>query len=201
MSILKADILSEVNRRCNRNLSTIDYELRAILVDYSLDIETYCIEAYCSTVAGIASYDLLAFPEAFRTVDAVKVDDNEPLQRIRTFAEYQALIADETSADRDEPEAYIVYNNMIYLHPTPDAVYTLTLFASSIQNDADSIGLPDYMTEMIIEGVCWKVYESLGQGQMPYATTHMNSYLNSKQKFLALENKKASSGSAAYCDV
>lgn len=201
MSILKANILTEVNRRCNRNLSTIDYEIRAVLIDYSLVSETVCLEAYCSTTAGVASYDLNAFPEPFRTPDAVKIDDNDPLIRIRTMNEYQALIADEGTADRDEPEAYLIYNNSIYLHPTPDTTYTLTIYASSIQMDEDSILLPDYMEEMLIEGVCYKVYEGLGQGKAVHAVPHLENYVNYKQKFLGLENRKASTGSAAYNDI
>ncbi|HPV97924.1 MAG TPA: hypothetical protein PLZ78_08870 [Spirochaetota bacterium] len=201
MSILKANILTEVNRRCNRNLSNVNYEIRAVLIDYSLVSETVCTEATTNVVAGTASYDLLTFPEPFRTADAVKIDDNDPLVRIRTMAEYQALIADETSADRDEPEAYLIYNNMIYLHPTPDTTYTMTIYASSIQMDEDSILLPDHMEEMLIEGVCYKVYEGLGQGKAAHAIPHLENYVNYRQKFIGLENRKASTGSAAYNDI
>lgn len=56
-----------------------------------------------------------------------KIDDNRPLGKI-TWQEYQILIRDETSADYDLPNRFAIHGGFWYPYPTPDAVYTATLF-------------------------------------------------------------------------
>lgn len=201
MAILKADILSEVNKRCERAETDIDSILKAVLRDLTITFPFLHVEAETSTQAGKANYNLEDFPENIRKVDIVKIDDGEPLDEIRTFTDYQTLIAEETSADYDEPTSFIVYRDVLYLWPTPDDVYTLTVFASVLEDDVDDIDLPDRFEEAIIEGCCFKLYESLGEGNTEAAKVHLGLYTDAVNKLRSLEIEKSNAKSVVYNDI
>lgn len=163
MAITKSQIQTEVARRAGRNSSDVtDAEIEAAILYLTLRVELLRSELTTSTVAGRAYYDLRSVPSHFRGYIVAKIDDGEPLERIRSWADYQSLISDETSADRGEPEAFIVYDDYIYLHETPDAVYTLTLYCSVMEMNADSISVPDRFAECLYELVTYHVLKNKG---------------------------------------
>ncbi len=201
MAISKSTILTEVNNRTARSETDIDTILRAVLLDLTLDIPALKETAYTTTTAGQAEYSLSSFPEDIRSIEVAKIDDNTPLKRLNSFKDYLALIADQTSADYDEPEYYIVYNNSIYLYPTPDDSYTLYVYGTCLELDEDEIDLPDVYQEAIIEGCCWKLYESKGLGTHPSAQAHLQNYLLLKEQLISYEIKKQGSGEVTYTDI
>lgn len=181
MAITKENILTQVNSRTARAETDIDSLIRAVLLDLTIDFPFLQGEFTTDTIAGQHNYTLgevtINGKTIFlRKVTKVKVDDKGPLELINTWQEYQALIAEETSSDRKEPNRYIIYNGVLYVYPAPDTTYTLTLFASYIEMDAASIGLPDIFIEVLIEGVCFKLLESKGMGNTPQAIVHKGLY-------------------------
>jgi len=193
MAISKDNILSEVNSRTGRAESSIDNLIKAILLDLTIDFPFLKREVYTGTVAGQADYAIDEFTgdnitEYFRTVLFGKIDDNEPLIEFANFEAYQEAIADETQADWDEPEYFIIYDGVLYLYPTPDDSYTVTLFVTSVLNDPDNIILPDMFEEAIIEGCCFKLYEAKGQANNPAAKVHLSLYQDMVRKLKRLHN-------------
>jgi hypothetical protein len=68
----------------------------------------------------------------------IKISDNTPLIKI-TWKYYQELIADETSANRDEPDYFAIHGGFWYAYPTPDAIYTATLFYNAFVPESEVI--------------------------------------------------------------
>lgn len=202
MAITKASLKTVVAKRTARAEAEITDDLiRAVLLDLTLEIPALRIEAITEIVKGQKNVNLNTFPEKFRTIDVVKINDERPLNRIRSFANYQTLIQDETETDYNEPKYYIVYNDLLYLYPIPDKAYTLAIFASAIELNADDIDLPDIYEECIIEGLCAKLYIAKGLGNSPQAVVHINLYNDLKLKLLALENKRQEADSVKYRDI
>ena len=181
MAITKEDILTQVNSRTARRETDIDSLIRAVLLDLTIDFPFMQGEFTTDTIAGQHNYTLgevtINGKTIFiRKVTKVKVDDKGPLEKINTWQEYQEMIAEEVESDRDEPNRYIIRDGVLYVQPAPDTEYTLTLFASYIEMDADSIGLSDIFTEVLIEGVCFKLLESKGMGGSKQALVHQALY-------------------------
>lgn len=197
MSLSKSGIKTEVASRTGRSSSEIsDYMIREVLVDLTLQLEGYLIYATANTIAGQANYPIRSFPELFKDVDRIKINDKKPLNRIPNWKDYLNLIAEETSSDRDEPTDFIIYADVLYLWPTPDAVYTINLWASKVEFDGDDMDIPDYFEPALVEGLCNLTYSSKGMGHLPKAVDHLNKYVNFKNALLEVEQKKASTGQA-----
>ena len=197
MSLSISGIKSEVAGRTGRSISEItDYMLREILVDLTLELDGYLIYATASTIAGQANYPVKSFPELFKNVDVVKWNNKTPLRRIATWKDYQALIAEETVSDRDEPEAFIIYDDVLYLHPTPaNDGDTIHLWGSKVEFDEDDFDVPDYFEPAIVEGLCNVLYSAKGLGYLPKAQDHANKYQRFKNQLAVLGQHKASNGS------
>jgi len=58
---------------------------------------------------------------------SIRIDTGSPLGKI-SWMEYQGLVRDETSAARAEPNRFTQHGGFWYPYPTPDAIYTATLF-------------------------------------------------------------------------
>jgi len=179
MALSKANILTQVNKRTARSETDIDSLLKAILLDLTIDFPFLKGEFYRSTIAGQPDYGV---GDTFRNVTSAKIDDKEPLIKLNTWEEYQKLIEEETESDWEEPTRWIIHDRILYLWPTPDKIYTLTIFSSYIGRDVDSIDLEDNFEEVLIEGVCFKLYESLGSGSSPQAQVHLGLYRDGSEK-------------------
>jgi len=188
MSLSKAAILVEVNNRTGRSETDIDSILKAVLLDLTIDFPFLKGEFYRSTIAGTPDYGV---GDTIRNVELVKIDDKDPLIKINTWEEYQQLIAEETEADRDEPTRYIIHDRILYLWPTPDAIYTLTIFGSYIERNVDTIDLEDNFEEVLIQGCCFKLYESKSLGASPPAVLHLNLYKDAVDKLKRIYSESA----------
>jgi len=173
MALSKETILTEVNKRTGRKETNIDSLLRAVLLDLTIDFPFLKGEFTTPTEAAQPDYTL---DDIHRKVSLVKINDKDPLEKINTWEEYQELIAEETESNRKEPKRYIIHNRVLYLWPTPDKIYTLTIFSSYIERDVDTIDLDDNFEEVLIEGSCFKLYESKGIGSSPPGQVHLGLY-------------------------
>jgi len=124
MAILKAEILAHLNKELNRSETDIDEHILEALKDISLEDEFLWAESTCSTIIGTPYYTL---PTDYVTKLSIKIDDENSL-RLIDWGEYQSLIANEAAADRDLPNRYCIHGGFWYAYPTPDAVYTATIF-------------------------------------------------------------------------
>lgn len=195
MALNKANLIAEVAARTGRSTSEVTNEMvREVLIDLTIDLEGWFLKATASTLAGTAEYSLRSFPEQFKDVAVVKINDKAPLKRIPSFKHYQLMIAEETSADWEEPEAFIAHNDVLYLHPTPKAASTITLYALKIEINQDDIDLPDYYEPALIQGLCFVLYQSKSQGHLAQAISHRDSYANHKYKISTMELERKSAG-------
>ena len=180
MALSKTTILAEVNKRTARAETDIDSILKAVLMDLTIDFPFLKKKhTAISTANGTPNYSL---DDTWRRIDLIKVDDKAPLEKINTWEEYQELIAEETASNRAEPNRWIVHNRVLYLYPTPDAVYVLSIFLSYIERDVNAIDLDDNFEEVLIEGTCFELYKSKGMGGKPEALIHKASYIEAVAK-------------------
>ncbi len=124
MTILKVEILTHLNKELNRSETDIDEFILEALKDLSLQDKFLWIQSELDTMIGRPYYSM---PPDYKSLMTVKMDDNRPLGKI-TWQEYQILIRDETSADYSLPNRFAIHGGFWYPYPTPDAVYTATLF-------------------------------------------------------------------------
>jgi hypothetical protein len=128
-------------------------------------------------------------------------DREDTFAKIYSFDEYQSLIAGETSSDYDEPEAYIIWNDFLYVYPTPKLAYTLRIFAKIYEQNVDAINMPDDLEEAIISYVCYEVLKNKGLGGSDEAKGHLQNALNLINVFNKLETYKIPPTNIKYNDI
>jgi hypothetical protein len=134
MTILKAEILAHLNKELYRTESEVDEYILEALKDLSLRDDFLWVQAIVPTIIGRGYY---SEPPDFKHELTIKIDDNSPLYKI-SWAEYQILIRNETSAARDLPKRYAQHGGFWYAYPTPDAVYIATLFYNAEVLESES---------------------------------------------------------------
>ena len=73
--------------------------------------------------ATIAAAAISALPTDYKGVRSVHLDDYGPLGQLSPD-DFQARYAQDTAA---QPEHYAIFSNTLYLGPTPDSSYTVTM--------------------------------------------------------------------------
>lgn len=203
MAIDKAYIKSEVARRTERSVSDVtDAEISAAIQFISMKVPALVAECTTSTVAGQEAYELASFPKIFKRVDAVRLDEpdnKDALGEIKSFEDYQTKLANATT--NDEPTGFIVWGDYLYLYPTPDAVYTLRLFAQVFERNADYIELPDAYTEPIISYTAYNVLKNKGMGAGDEARSHFSDGDMWVNAMLKLEQEKIRPDNVQYSDI
>jgi len=124
MTILKAEILAHLNSELNRTETDIDEHILEAMKDLSLQDKFLWVESVVETIPGRPYYSL---PLDYKKLLSIKIDDENSMERI-TWAKYQMLIANETSADREMPTKFCIHGNYWYGYPTADAIYDATLY-------------------------------------------------------------------------
>ena len=122
--ITKAEILAHLNGELNRTETDIDEHILEALKDLSLQDEFLWVQAEVETIIGRPYHSL---PLDYKRKLSIKIDDENSMGLI-DWGEYQVLIANETSADRDMPDRFCIHGGFWYGYPTPDAVYTATIY-------------------------------------------------------------------------
>ena len=140
MTILKAEILTHLNKELNRTETDIDEYILEALKDLSLQDEFLWIETTVPTIIGRPYYSL---PLDYKKHLSIKIDDENSMELI-DWGEYQSLIANETSADRGMPNRFCIHGGFWYGYPTADAVYTVTLYYNAfILESEDEVNAVD----------------------------------------------------------
>lgn len=182
MTITKAEILTEVNSRTARQETNIDSQIKAVLLDLTIDFPFIKNRLDMNTTKDDPDYPLPS--EVYRNVEIVALakigKEPTPLDRISTFAGYLSLLHSSTTTGI--PTSYIIHNKILYLYPTPDDAYPLTIIGSALEQDPNSVGLPDEFEEAITEGTCYKLYESKGLASTSAAQDHLVFYQDAVRK-------------------
>ncbi|MDI6787079.1 MAG: hypothetical protein QME51_01755 [Planctomycetota bacterium] len=171
MTIVKATLLTNLNNALGRTETSIDVVLARALILLTVKYPALRKNTTFSVVAGDARYSATVSGELatdFRDVVSIRLNDGTkyktPLVRLPSWADYLERIAEETTADRDEPTHFIVYNRSIYMWPTPDATFTAYLEYSAIDAEVGSIELEDAFEpalQYLLE-FCYLEYKGLG---------------------------------------
>ena len=170
MALTNAQILTEVNNRTNRSETDIDLIRNAVLND--LSNRWNYLEKTSSVTMDVAGQSK-ALPTGYRKVKSV-IDPNGNTLQPTTIAEllnHQAV----ASATATTSLRWAQFNNSLYVHPKPTGQTVFTVYHSYESVDVDDFD--DCFDEAIIEGCCYKLYESLGLlGEVPAAMTHKNNF-------------------------
>lgn len=200
----KDTIKTEVARRLERKVDDItDAEIKASLLFVSLKLPELSGECTTNLIIGQAGYDLRSLPNKFKRLVSARLDDgqrDDTLYKINSFDEYQSLMAGEEVADYDEPEAYIIFNDILYLYPTPNQEYTLRLFIEGFELNPDSIGLPDEYEELITSYACYAVLKNKGLARTDEAQGHLQDALTLIASFKEIGMSKIPAISVQYND-
>lgn len=125
MSLTSADIFEEVVYRLQAlgdQVPSIDRELLSVLQDLSVRHDFLQSSGTVTTSDGTASYDM---PTGFKhLLDAPLIGSSEVLEPV-PFGRYNDWVTYEASSG--EPDYYCIYNEDIFLYPTPDAAYSVTV--------------------------------------------------------------------------
>jgi len=126
LTITKEEVLAHLNKELNRSATEgqIEEYLLAALKDLSMQDEFLWIESEVDTIIGRVYY---SEPLDYKRLLSIRIDTGAPLGKI-TWREYQGLVRDETVAARAEPSRFTQHGGFWYPYPTPDAIYTATLF-------------------------------------------------------------------------
>jgi len=202
----QAIITAVLNRTARRASELTDSEINASLLALSLDVEGLSKECKTTTSTGRAYYDLTALPKRVRNLKAITIEtgnvsDNTFLKKFKDFEQYRGLIVSETTADQDIPTSWIIDGDYLYLYPTPDGNYTLTLNYSGLEFNADSIELDDIYFEAIVARTCYELYTNKGLTGTEQAQTQLSKYQDWVRKLNKLEIMQNRPSFVGYTDI
>jgi len=147
MAILKATILTRVNKICKRSETDIDDILLESLEEISLrkGVLTSLATGVCvaDTAYVSAPSDL-----AGKQIHSFYINTDKPKRQIT----YSQIL-------NNNIPGYCLYNDKIYLRPTPDGTETYTVDYSAVATDVDSITFPDEFLSLIVRLTAAKLYE------------------------------------------
>ena len=159
-------------------------------------------ECTTSTVAGQESYELASLPKKFKRVESVRLDEpdnKDSLTELKSFEDYQTLFANSTT--NDEPNSFIIWGDYLYLYPTPDATYTLRLFAQVFERDATAIELTDQFTEAVISLTAYNTLKNKGLGLSEEAQSHKRDGIEWISALNSVESAKIRPDGIRFTDV
>lgn len=124
-------------------------------------------EANLITTAGIRNYDVTAISSDLESLQKVAVLEDStsqwaPLSQ-KDFEWFQVNREDDTEA-RGLPENYARYGSELFLHPTPDATYSIKIKYLKTLEDLQTSGfsVPQVWHEIICLGAQARVWHRLG---------------------------------------
>lgn len=206
MALTKTGVIAECIRRTARSSSDVtSVEVEAALEFLTMSVPALYKECTTRTVEGQAYYDLRPFPKLFQQLTAVRLEgsaDDNVLTKIDSWSDYQKVVVDETSADYDVPDRYIIYDDFLYVYPTPDSDdYTLRIFTRVYEDDADDIELADRYREPLYDLVCFEVFKNKGLATSQQAQSHFESFARWLNAFNKLESEKIEPEAVRYTDI
>lgn len=188
----KNEILAEVKKRTGREeITDIDNELRGILRDITA---RYPFLRGINNLVITQGEDIYSFSNADILDILIMVDDEgNILKRVYNLEDFYKNNQNTTG----RPSSYYVFKKLppfldttsqttILFSPKPDKSYTFTYHYSYLHPDnINIILLPDEFKEVVILGVCYKVYAGKGLFELaqPYFIEYektLKSYINSE---------------------
>ena len=144
--MLKATILTQVNKNCKRSETDIDDILLAAMIEISTRTGILTTVATGTTTAGQA---FIAAPAdlAGNLVYSIFLGTDKPLDRI-TWKQYL----------NDNTTGWCLYKKKIYLRPNPEGGIAYSLEYSQLDLLVASIQLPDEYEPAVVELTCAKLY-------------------------------------------
>lgn len=113
-----------------------------------------------NTVAGTRSYDLPTNATSFEALQLVAYKDPDTDAHIhlkQTSWHWYEQNYSEDSDEQDAPEFYLRKDNDLYIYPTPDDVYTITLhYLKTLDDLSSSLAIPQAWHEIILFGAVWR---------------------------------------------
>lgn len=206
MALTKSGIITECMRRTARSSNDVtQVEVEAALEFLTMSVPALYKECTTNTVTGQAYYDLRSFPKLFQQLTAVRLEgsnDDNVLTKIDSWVDYQTAIVDEVEADYDEPDQYIIYDDMLYVYPTPDSDdYKLRIFTRVYEDNADDIQLDTRFREPLYDLTCYEVFKNKGLATSTQAQSHFESFARWLNAFNKLEGEKIEPESIRYNDI
>ncbi len=178
MAIDKAQVHLKVKNRTNREDFDINELLRTVLIDISNrfpfleDVQQITMPSGQCKTSLIASTDT-ANVRRCRDVKSVVGPNGVKLARCSLF-ELQNW--QEYASAQGSPVRYCIHGFELYVHPTPATSTQLSVYRSYTTGNTEAIELPEIFQEAVIEGVCFKVYETKGLATEAAAQSHKALY-------------------------
>lgn len=152
----EAAILASVNSITNRGLSSITSELKTALVEISCRTLSIKKTATGNTVSGQNYIDKPA-DMAATAIFCLKANDIQ-LDPI-PWADF-----------RNNVKGYCLYNNRIYIYPTPSGEAYILDYAGKHPDSTATIYLDDIYEQAVIRRVCSLVYANIPELQKEFKT-------------------------------
>jgi hypothetical protein len=122
-----------------------------------------------TTVSGTATYGTAqSFPSDVIDIDAVKatVSGNDFIMPRMTYQEFLEL---DTGNINGQPDTYAIYDESMYIFPTPDATYTISMSYhhefDELASDADSNDFTNNVRDLIEARAEWDIYSRIIKDQ------------------------------------
>jgi hypothetical protein len=185
MAITKANILTFVNDQLSRSETDIDNQIVSVINDLRfLDV----LEAQDTdqTLSDGSTY--FEEPTGFKSPISIVLNDGsydlEPLLPMPGgYKGYKAEMENFTTGDESEPKYYARFNGKIYVFPTADQDYTITLdFYKKHALTPDSISFDDDFTNCLKFGATY--YTALKYGLTRYIAIWQPVYRNEIQTLI-----------------
>ena len=209
MTILKADILSNLNTELERSENDIDLYIKRALRNIVTRIPAIKKTATFTLVAEQANYDknTSGFPTDLRDIISIKIWDgteySEPLDRIPSWDMYLIESAGKSTSNSGEPTEYIMKYKTLYLYAKPDSAKTYVCYMeySAIEIDPDSITLDDDFTDCLQYAVNFYYLASKGLAQQGQAQDNWGLYLDELIRINGLQDSRDGAKSVSYTDL
>jgi hypothetical protein len=185
MAIEKANILSFVNEQLKRSETDIDTQIKTVINDLRfLNI----LEAQDTSLSLDDGDTYFEEPTGFKLPISIVLNDGsndlEPLRPMPGgYKGYKQAMEEFTSGDESRPKYYARFNGKIYVYPTADQSYTITLdFYKKHVLDPDSIEFDDDLTNCLNFGATY--YTAAKRGLTRYINIWQPLYQNQVQTII-----------------
>ena len=192
--MIKADILTFVNDQLSRSETDIDSQIKSVINDLRF---LNLLEAQDTTKTLADGSKYFAEPTGFKSPISIVLNDGSvdlaPLLPMPGgYKGYCEAMDDVVTGDESTPRFYARFNGNIYVFPTSDQAYTITVdFYKKHALDPDTIEFGDDFTNCFSFGAAY--YTGLKYGLSRYIATWQGPYSNQIQTLIM-----ANPGQARY---
>ena len=185
MSIDKSDILTFVNDQLSRTETDIDSQIESVIGDLRF---LSLLEAQDTTKALADGSKYFAEPTGFKSPISIVLNDGSvdlaPLLPMPGgYKGYCEAMDNVVTGDESTPRYYARFNGNIYVYPTSDQAYTITVdFYKKHALDADDIEFGDDFTNCFNFGAAY--YTALKRSLSRYISIWEGPYSNQIQTLI-----------------